>query len=282
MASNNNCGRCNRSSFIIQIATYFLAIAFGLTTFNVYTWIKLDDAKDDLEKIKNEYMEIIYVVKDFKDFSPEEFDSLGREVQKEAAEAMKIFRNIFIASAILSNTCEDKDERIEGWKIALRNNPDSRLCYYGLGMAYVKAAIEQNSKTKKDLLNDAKKEYEYLQGAIRYLSHPSIRDVSTALYHLGLAHLMLSKDVHSPKSNDKYYHAYEALEAINHVDKRKEKISDIDTNLGIAYCIMSRNINNKDKKAEYLDIARHYLNPLKDIPGLELIREHYNDCILYQ
>lgn len=58
MASNNNCGRCNRSSFIIQIATYFLAIAFSLTTFNVYTWIKLDDVKDDLEKIKNEYMEM--------------------------------------------------------------------------------------------------------------------------------------------------------------------------------------------------------------------------------
>lgn len=266
------------ASHIIQIASFILAISLGVLAFNVYNWNKLEDAKDDLDKIKREYVDIICVIKDFKDFSPEEFDSLGNEVVEEASNAMKVFRKIFIASAILSNKYDDKDERIEGWKIALRNNPDNRLCYYGLGMAYIKAAIEKNKEAENNESCREKERY-YLRGAIKNLSNRRIIDVSTAQYHLALAHLMLAKDAHSPTPNDKYLCAYNALEAIKKVDRGKEKSSDIDTNIGIAYCIMHRTVEDTNKKTEYLNKERYYLDPLQDFPELGLIKEHYSDCI---
>ena len=276
--SDDECKRCSLSYFFLQISTVLVTVVIGIIGFNLYSGYQLDKAKEELEKIKKEYMDIIYVVKDFKEFSPEDFDSLGSPVQKEAEEAMKIFRNIFIASAILSNKCEDSDERIEGWKVALRNNPDSKLCYYGLGMAYFKAAIEFDKKCPIGRSHGDSEEYEYINGAIKNLSNKLLINTPTAQYHLALAHLRMANNSLVKYKGDRLHHAYLSIDALEKIDRKKENSINIDYNMGIACCIISRNTEDRQRKKEYLDKAIGFLDPLKNIPDFGPINKHYSDC----
>lgn len=240
---------------------------FGIT---VYRARDIEEAKLELTAIKKEYATAIKLLNDICTFSPEQYETIGRESYKGAEEALGSFRNIFIAAAILTTKNGSHEDAISAWKSALYANSESRICRYGLGMEFFKASVdpatEKNISTK------------YLSESIKHLSHRTLRDDPYAQYHLAIAYLRGAGAKES--ANDKYESARNAIAALEKSHLPKEPLLNVERNFALAYCIASRYSPEEDLRGTYRKQSKESFSKLKGLREFDdFIKEHYDRCM---
>lgn len=264
----DNCPSCSILGALISIATMLIGISIAVLTYSFFQKSDIDQAKKELEVLKKEYQLTLQNLKKVQDFSPEDYDAIDRDAFMHAHEALKGFKNIYIASAIIATKYGSNEDALYAWRQAAFINPDNRLCNYGLGMEYFKSAVKAKDKTVAKV---------FFEQSIKYLSHKSLSGHPQALYHLAIANLR-SIDFKSD-NKQKYELARQAIIVLNNTDKSKHPVGNVARNQALAYCLAGKYSPDKSLSQEYKNQSAKYFNEIHGLVDFDSFYDKfYKEC----
>lgn len=264
------CRMCSISGVLLGVSTIVLTATLFIFGVNFIRSSEITNAQNELKEIKRQYEEVIIGLQKLQNFSPEQYDNIGKKSYTEAGEALTVFRNVFIAAAMLTTQNGSRQDAIAAWKLALHTNIDSKICSYGLAMEYFRAGTSGTLDSKNAQL--------YLENAIKYFSASSLLNNPQAQYHIALASLRLMDFKQDGK--EKYKLAYSAIETLSRTDPSKHPLGNVDRNLAYAYCIAGRYSTDNTLKMHYKVQSEKYFAVLKDVPEfIEFYEKHHQTCM---
>lgn len=240
-------------------------LSAAILAYTVYEKDQVLEAKKELFEIKREYQATLDILKKVNDFSPDDYDAIDNRAFFQARETVKVYKNLYIAKAIVATKSGTPEDALRAWQEAVYINPDDMLCNYGLGMEHFKSANRNNDKS-------------HFEKAIKYLSHKNLSRHPQALYHSALSNLRCSYFQQDNKKN--YEYARNAIDCLNATDKSSHPVGNIERNLALAYCMASKYSPNIALAKEYRDKSAKNFHYIQGLAAFSYFYDkYYNKCM---
>lgn len=265
------CKYCVVPGFLIGLSALLVAISTILFGVTIYSSAKVDEARQELERIKREYTSVVDGLGKIQSFTPEYYQNgiYVKSTYKDIYGVLKPFSNIFIASAMIETQHGTLEDSVKAWKKALSVADDNPICNYGLAMAYFRFATE--------ITRDKKDEVHILNESIKYFSHRSLTNDAQAQYHIAVTNLRLvDQEQDIAKKN---LRIRIAIETLKNTDPSKHPIGNVDRNTALAFCFGSRYATDGKLKEEYRMLSEKHFALIKDLPEFDTFyKKHYDNC----
>lgn len=263
------CHSCSILGTLICVSGILITISIAALGYSFFQISSIESAKRDLDEIKKEYQSTLDMLKKVQDFSIEDYDSIDTDTFIHAYDSIEIFKNLYIATAIIATKRGSKKDALLAWSQATYINPNNMLCNYRLGIEYFKNARDSKDKSLQE---------DYFKQSIKYLSHETLSNHPQALYHLALSKLRYIDFQVDDKQ--KYDLAKQAIITLNQTDKSKHPIGNVTRNLAYAYYIAAKYSPDQFLAQKYRDKASIYCEEIHGLAEFEKFYKKYcNECI---